>query len=425
MRECAYSLTGTCRKRRVAKTITLIRHAQTNANRAHMWQGNLDTGLSDVGIRQLGCLGRRFEGARPEFVISSDLGRAKLTASAVSDTVHPDKAWREFGVGSWEGRTTTEILAQDPDLMEAFLSGEDVAPGGGELMSDFGERIVGAFSDLVAHMGDGDHVHVVTHGGAIWVLLSHILGHSGLATAMTVTSNTAVTVVTVGDGGDPELTVFNDATHLEAPSVQFMPEGKTVTLFRHGQSVGNVAGTWQGRTDGALTAVGEFQAAEAAMHAPSVSAMYTSPLLRARVTAEIIGERLGIAPMPVDGLVELAFGAWEDLTYEQASAQDPELVSRIYEQGIDLPRGGTGETFAEAGERLAETVASLGDTTDGDIAVVSHGAAIRAYIVGILGLEFSERNRISLMRNTAMSSVLYAGGRQMVSSYNVAPHLSL
>ena len=407
----------------MSKTITLIRHAQTNANRAHMWQGNLDTGLSPAGMEQLGQLGERFRDARPDVVISSNLDRAKQTAATISDSVVIDRAWREFGVGSWEGKKSKQIMAEDPLLMEAFLAGEDVAPGGGEQMSAFGVRIVGAFNDLVASMSEGDHVHVVSHGGAIWALLSHVLGRSGLATAMTVTSNTALTSITVDDAGQPQLTMFNDATHLAEPSVQFMPQGRTVTVFRHGQSEGNVAGRWQGRTDGALTDVGRIQAISAARHAPKVGAMYTSPLTRARTTAEIIGGAIGIEPVNSDGLMEMAFGSWEDLTHDEVASRDPELFSKVFVDDIDLPRGGHGETYSSTGDRMAGTIRSLIDSSSSDISAVSHGAAIRAYVFDVLGMSYAERNRMPVVRNTSMTSVLYAGDRAMVSSYNVAPHL--
>lgn len=409
----------------MAKTITLIRHAQTNANRAHMWQGTLDAGLSPAGIDQLEHLGRRFSDTRPDLVLSSDLDRAMRTASVVSDTVVPDRAWREFGVGSWEGKTSKQIIEENPELMAAFLAGEDVAPGGGEQMSAFGERISGAFRDLVAQMSDGDHAYVVTHGGAILAVLSHVLGRDGLLTAMTVASNTALTTITVDDDGKAQLTVFNDGTHLTEPSMQFMPEGRTVTVYRHGQSEGNLTARWQGRTESPLTEVGRSQAAQAALYAPKVEAMYTSPQERARTTAEIIGSTIGLDPVSMDGLMEMAFGAWEDLTFEEVAENDPELFSRVFVEEVDLPRGGTGETFSGAGRRISETITSLAEASEGDFGVVSHGAAIRAYVVDILGLSFPERNRLPIARNTSMTCVLYAEDRPMVSSYNVAPHLGL
>jgi probable phosphoglycerate mutase len=390
-----------------------------------MWQGTLDTGLSPTGIGQLDQLADRFRGNRPSVVVSSDLDRAVRTAGAISDAVVTDSAWREFGVGSWEGKTTPEIMDEFPGQMEALFAGEDVAPGGGEQMSAFADRIVGAFYNLVAGMPDGGDAHVVTHGGAIWAVLSHVLGRKGLATAMTVTSNTALTAITVADSGDVQLSMFNDATHLDEPSAQFIPDGRTVTIFRHGQSEGNVTRRWQGRTDSALTEMGRRQAAEASRYVPRIDSIFASPLQRAMNTAEIIGSSMGIDPVPAEGLMEMAFGSWEDLTYDEVASSDPDLFSRVFVDEIDLPRGGTGETFSGTGDRISETIAGLVDASTDDFGVVSHGAAIRAYVVDILGLSFADRNRLPVARNASMTSVLYAGDRPMVSSYNVAPHMEL
>lgn len=409
----------------MAKTITLIRHAQTNANRDHRWQGSLDSGLSDEGVRQLDLLADRFRDARPDVVVASDLPRAMRTASAISGDVLPNEAWREFGLGSWEGLTTKQIVDKHPEQMRAFLAREDVAPGGGERMSEFGRRIVGAFDALVADMSNGDEAHVVTHGGAIWALISHVIGRSGITPSMTPSTNTGITVVTVADDQSLQLAMFNDATHLDDNSVQFVPDGRTVTVFRHGQTEGNVGARWQGHSDSPLTQNGRSQAAAASLHAPSIAALHTSPLGRARNTAEIIGGAIGLEPSNHDGLKEMAFGSWENLTASEAAAAEPELFEKVFTDEIDLPRGGTGETFMAAGQRVADTLSSLAGDADNDFAAVSHGAVIRAFALNVLGMTFLERNRLPIPRNSSMTSVLYAGDTPMLASYNVAPHLEL
>jgi len=98
----------------VAKTITLIRHAETNANNERRWQGSLDSGLSARGFDQVQRLGKRYSSGRPLRVVASDLARTMETASAISDDPTPDKSWREFRVGAWEGLTTQQIAEQFP-----------------------------------------------------------------------------------------------------------------------------------------------------------------------------------------------------------------------------------------------------------------------------------------------------------------------
>ena len=407
----------------MARTVTFIRHAETNSNRTRTWQGNLDSGLSDTGVAQLEMLGRRFRGQEPSVVVASDLSRTMRTASAISDDVVPDPSWREFHVGAWEGHTSEEIMVEFPGQMEAFLAGEDIAPGGGELMSDFGARIVAAFDALVASMGDDEEAVVVTHGGVIWALVSHVLGISGRSVRIMPPFNTSATIVTVPTDGAPQLTVFNDAGHLDHTATHFGPAGPRVTLFRHGQTEGNLLGRWQGRSDSPLTDLGRHQTKSATSYVPDVRALFTSPLGRTVQTARILGDALGVEPEENEGFAEMGFGAWENLTTAEAARRNPELYAQIFEHGIDLPRGGDGETFESTGSRFQEALDTILAGTTDNLGIVSHGAAIRAFIVNIMGMGFTQRERLPVPRNTSMSSVIYSDGGPVLGSYNVAPHL--
>jgi probable phosphoglycerate mutase len=405
------------------RTITLIRHAETNANSVGRWQGNADSGISAKGEEQLIALAGRQNGSHRDVLLASDLPRTMRTASVLGDP-EPNSAWREFGVGDWEGLTSAEIMERHPGQMESFLAGEDIAPGDGERMSDFGDRVVGAFEDLVASLGEGKSATVVTHGGVIWAIMGFILGRRDGPMKLIPSHNTASTVIRIDPDGDTQINVFNDATHLSAVPRQFGPQGTVVSLFRHGQSEANVAGRWQGRTDSPLTAHGRWQVESAAATAPEMQALFTSPLGRTVETASILGVTSGVSALDREGLIEMSFGGWENLTIDEAVATDPELFDLIYNQGEDMPRGGDGETFAEAGRRVGATVESLAAATDFDhIAVVSHGAAIRAYITGVVGLSFPTRNRLPIPRNSSMSQIRQTSSGPVLAAYNVAPHL--
>lgn len=365
----------------------------------------------------------RQNGSRRDVLIASDLPRTMRTASILGDAI-PNEAWREFRVGDWEGLTSAEITQRFPGQLEAFLRGEDVAPGGGEQMSAFGARVVGAFDAVVASLPADGHAVVVTHGGVIWAIVAHVLGLQGGVAFMIPSHNTASTTIRVGDDGVGQLVVFNDATHLSDVPTQYGPEGTTVSIFRHGQTEGNVQGRWQGRSDSPLTATGRSQVAAASAVAPRMGALFTSPLGRTVETASIIGAAVGVSPSSSDGLMEMAFGEWENLTIDEAVAMNPELFDLIYIQGEDKPRGGHGESFAQAGERVSATVESLATmaTTD-HIGAVSHGAAIRAYITSILGLPFVHRDRLPIPRNSSMSQIRHTSNGPVLAAYNVAPHL--
>lgn len=410
-------------ERRIAKTIILIRHAETNANNEQRWQGSLDSGLSTRGLDQVSRLAKRFSDDRPSRVVTSDLARTMETASAISADPTPDASWREFHVGAWEGLTTSQIRKMYPGELEAFFAGDDVAPGGGELMSDFGARVEGAFDALVKSMSDGESVSVVTHGGVIWTLLSRFLGEAGRRAPISISFNTAVSVITVAESEPPQISVFNDATHLEDTVTHFGPEGQLVTLIRHGETEGNVLGRWQGHTDSPLSTDGRRQVLATASHLPAMNRLFTSPLGRARQTAEILSVPLGVEPRPDDGFKEMGFGSWENLTPDEARGADPDVYRQIHEFGIDLPQGGDGETFTDVGERIAKAVSIAVGTSEGDIGVVCHGAAIRAYVVNMMGLDFKQRISFPEPRNSSLSSMRYSEPGPILVSFNVAPHM--
>ena len=407
----------------MARYVTLIRHAETKANAALQWQGSMNAPLSGRGLDQVDRLSKRVADWTPAKVIASDLERTMLTASVFND-VEPDPRWREFDVGSWEGMRSDEIRVAFPGQLEALMAGEDIDFGGGERLSDFNVRIVDAFNSVVAAMGDEDEVVVVSHGGAIWALATHLLGQSGRSASLIPSHNTAVTRVRIDDDGGTQLVVFNDGSHLAELPTQFGPDGSVVSLFRHGQTEGNVVGRWQGRSDSPLTELGTWQVEEAATVVPRIDTLFTSPLGRTVASAEIIGRPHGVTPTTDDGLVEMSFGSWENMTTTEAAAADPDLFDEIYGRGVDQKRGGDGESFTEAGARMMAAVGNIAaDSRDSEVGVVSHGAAIRAYVTDVLGIGFEDRNRIPIPRNSSMSRVVYSGGRAVLAGYNVAPHL--
>ena len=117
-------------------------------------------------------------------------------------------------------------------------------------------------------------------------------------------------------------------------------------------------------------------------------------------------------------------GAWEGHTRQEIMAGWPELWARIYEGDEDLPRGDSGETWARMAQRVTDAISDVtAGHHKGNIGIVSHGAAIRGYVSGILGLDHSTRLRLGVPANTSVSHVVIEDGRRVLADYNVAPHL--
>ena len=117
----------------------------------------------------------------------------------------------------------------------------------------------------------------------------------------------------------------------------------TFYLVRHGETVWNKAGKFQGRTDIDLSPLGLKQADKAAewLKNKKVDSIISSPLIRAAHTAELIAGEQGISIEYDSGLMELSFGQWEGLTFDQINAKWPGMMDQMFRNadGIELPGG--------------------------------------------------------------------------------------
>lgn len=121
-----------------------------------------------------------------------------------------------------------------------------------------------------------------------------------------------------------------------------------VLLLRHGQSPLSVERRYSGRGDPELTREGLEQAAAAATALAArhvdpdahIRAVISSPLLRARQTAEPVAGVLGLGVTVDERLTETDFGAWEGLTFSEAAAQDPEVHRAWLGDSAVSPPGG-------------------------------------------------------------------------------------
>ena len=400
--------------------ITLVRHAETAANAAGLWQGATNTPFSARGEDQLARLAMRLRGAIPDVVVASDLGRAAGSAGALGFDFESDARWREPNVGEWEGLTYDEIRARHPAELAALMNGEDVALGGGERLSDVAVRLSGAFADLVTEVGEDGSALVVSHGLALLTLVSSILGTPAPA-PLQLMANTGVTAFSVNSHG-PQLIRYNDTSHLaEQPAHR---EGETtILLIRHGETAANVERRWQGHADWPLTEDGEAQAERVAAALPPLDVIFSSPLARARQTALAVAGHQGVPLHEDERLKEIGFGSWENKTKVEIEAADSEGYARLL-SGEDVARGGTGETFLGVRRRMTEAIESIvAAHPGGTVGVVSHGGASRAYLTGVLGIAFGDRNRLRSLDNTAFGRIVYGRRGPFLASWNTAPHL--
>ena len=155
---------------------------------------------------------------------------------------------------------------------------------------------------------------------------------------------------------------------------------KNVYLIRHGAPDFPGGGRMCiGTTDIPLGPDGLAQAAEMAKRLPQVTAVFSSPLIRAVQTAGAIGAPVTVLP----GLREIHAGQWDGLTFEQIRQRFPALyAARARDLTLPLPGG---EDHAAALARFSEAMQTAAQTAPGDLAVVAHGGVIAQFLQSISG----------------------------------------
>jgi probable phosphoglycerate mutase len=155
--------------------LIVIRHGETDWNRQHRFQGQIDVPLNDVGLAQADRLGVRLADEPIDVLVCSDLQRARRTALPLQGprSLAPqiDPLWREQSFGVLEGLDVPTIRSRHADLWNQWVRHEaDYAlPQGGESNAAFHARVMQALQAVVAAHA-GKRVVVVTHGGVLDML---------------------------------------------------------------------------------------------------------------------------------------------------------------------------------------------------------------------------------------------------------------
>jgi probable phosphoglycerate mutase len=183
-------------------------------------------------------------------------------------------------------------------------------------------------------------------------------------------------------------------------------------LVRHGETDWSRDRRHTGRTDVPLNAAGRAQALLVGdrLGGISFSAVFTSPLTRARETCELAGRLTGAEI--VDDLVELDYGAYEGRTTTEIREERP---------GWDLWRDGCpdGETLVHAGERADRVIARAREQA-GDVALFSHGHLLRILAARWIGLEATWGGAFPL-ETGALCRLGYERERPAILQWNWTP----
>ncbi len=153
----------------------------------------------------------------------------------------------------------------------------------------------------------------------------------------------------------------------------------TLYIVRHCQSMGNIEKRFQGRFDAAVSPDGEKQLDLLALRFRNVylDAIYTSPLSRARKTAEAVNRFHHLPVQAMDGLLELDVGEMENLPLTEIGSKFP-AVAEHWDKSPDLCEFPGGETMKQAYGRINAAVDQIISANPGKtVFVATHGGVIR------------------------------------------------
>ncbi|MFC5822284.1 bifunctional RNase H/acid phosphatase [Nonomuraea insulae] len=165
---------------RVATSLLLLRHGETNLSLERRFSGRGDAELTANGLAQASAAAERLsrDPYRLDAIVTSPFKRARQTAEAVAQRTGLDvevyEDLREADFGDWEGHTFTEVQRRWPAELTAWLADPEVAPPGGESFATTARRVQSAREWLVERY-EGRTVLAISHVTPIKLLLRDAL----------------------------------------------------------------------------------------------------------------------------------------------------------------------------------------------------------------------------------------------------------
>lgn len=163
----------------------------------------------------------------------------------------------------------------------------------------------------------------------------------------------------------------------------------SIIFLRHGQAKNNIERILTGRTPGVpLTEEGINQAEKAAkfLEHMNISAIYSSPIERARHTAEIVGKHNSLDVTIDDRLIELDMGKFTGVPYDEIFTSHGNVFMKFYNGELEIAHNGV-ETFSEVKKRVLGIVDHvIKNHPDENVVLVTHMDPIKAMLSTVVDL---------------------------------------
>jgi probable phosphoglycerate mutase len=205
--------------------MVIARHGESEWNRIHRYQGQLDAPLSDLGKQQADKLAERLRNEKFQAIYTSPLQRCADTTTTIAQfhpgiTVQQDPALMEIHHGEWQGKYADEITATYAEELEEWrLHPMRSQMPGGESFSNILKRSL-EFKERVVQTHEDATILVCTHDVVIKVLIADVLGMDMDYINRIWLTNGSITEIIYSEPM-PFLALLSDASHLGDLAVKF------------------------------------------------------------------------------------------------------------------------------------------------------------------------------------------------------------
>lgn len=199
-----------------------------------------------------------------------------------------------------------------------------------------------------------------------------------------------------------------------------------VYLIRHCQSMGNIEHKFQGQYDADISPAGEKQLELLGLRFRNkpIDVIYTSPLKRARMTAQAIAKyHNDIEVIDEPGFIEMNVGELENRSLKELALNYPETAEK-WDRYPDLCEFPGGETMAEVYERVNRALDRvIAENPGRTVVITTHGGVLRNLYARIQFGEPAGIRKSEVFGNTGVSTVIAEGDRLCFESTNDLSHL--
>ncbi len=196
-----------------------------------------------------------------------------------------------------------------------------------------------------------------------------------------------------------------------------------IYVVRHCESIGNLLHSFAGHSDVDISEKGKLQLKCLSEYFKDIKLdrVYTSPLLRAKKTAEAINKYSG-APLEIEkDFIEINLGVLDGRPVSEMS--DEQTATWLTEPDKFYVEGG--ETMREVAERVISALKRIAEQNpESTIAVASHGCAIRNLVRVLKGFGPNGIKEVDWCDNTGINYIVYENGEFYLEFENDVSHLS-